>query len=54
MGRWFRSWQRRVRRDSKPGELIWIRGNRQVRVLDLVPVEQDDSPYTGWLMVRSE
>jgi hypothetical protein len=31
----------------KAGELIWIRGNRQVRVLDLVPVEEEDSPYAG-------
>ena len=29
----------------KPGDLIWIsQPNRQLRVLDLVPVDEEDSP----------
>jgi len=37
----------------KAGELIWIRGNRKVRVLDLVPVPEEDSPYDGLLRVEA-
>jgi len=37
----------------KPGELVWIRGNRQVRVLDVVPVEEEGSPYKGLLKVEA-
>ena len=35
----------------KPGELIWIRGNRQVRVVDVAPVEDGESEYVGLLKV---
>jgi len=38
----------------KPGELVWLRGGRQVRVLDLIPIEpEDDSPYEGLLRVET-
>jgi hypothetical protein len=32
------------------GELIWAAGTRQFRV-DVVPVEEEDSPYVGLLHV---
>jgi hypothetical protein len=37
----------------KAGELVWIRGNRQVRVLGLVPVDDERSPYLGLLKVEA-
>jgi hypothetical protein len=38
----------------KPGDLIWIRSpNRQLRVLDLVPADEKDSPYAGLLKVEA-
>jgi len=38
----------------KVGELVWLRGNRQVRVLDLVPLEDEDaSRYQGLLRVEA-
>jgi hypothetical protein len=35
------------------GELIWAAGTRQFRVVDVVPVDEDDSPYVGLLKVES-
>lgn len=37
----------------KVGDLVWISQptRRQLRVLDLVPVEEEDSPYVGLLKV---
>jgi hypothetical protein len=38
----------------KPGDLIWIPSpNRQLRVLELVPVEEEDSPYQGLRKVEA-
>jgi hypothetical protein len=31
----------------KPGEIVWALGNRKLRVLDVVAVGEEDSPYTG-------
>jgi hypothetical protein len=31
----------------KPGEVIWTTGGRRLRVLEVVPVMEDDSPYSG-------
>jgi len=35
------------------GDLIWVsQPNRQLRVVDLVPVEEEESEYTGFLKVE--
>jgi len=31
------------------GDLIWAGDGRKLHVLDVVPVEEEDSPYTGLL-----
>jgi hypothetical protein len=36
-----------------PGELIHLGAGKTVRVLDLVPVEEEDSPYVGMLRVEA-
>jgi hypothetical protein len=36
----------------KPGETIWTGDGRKLHVLDVMPVEEDDSPYTGLLRVE--
>lgn len=38
--------------NNKPGEIVWANGTQQLRVLDVVPVEEDDSPYVGLLKVE--
>jgi hypothetical protein len=38
-------------RHTKAGEVIWAAGTRQFRVVDVVPVEADGSPYVGLLRV---
>jgi hypothetical protein len=36
------------------GDLIWIpQPNRQLRVLDVVQVDEEDSPYRGLLKVEA-
>jgi hypothetical protein len=35
------------------GELIWAAGTRQFRVVDVVPVEEEDSPFVGFLKVEA-
>jgi hypothetical protein len=37
----------------KAGEIVWALGNRKLRVLDLVPVEDEDSLYVGLLKVEA-
>jgi hypothetical protein len=37
----------------KPGEEILVGNGRRFRVLDLVPVEEEGSPYVGLLEVES-
>jgi hypothetical protein len=38
----------------RAGDLIWIpRPNRQLRVLDVVQVDEEDSPYRGLLKVEA-
>lgn len=34
-----------------PDETIWTVGAHKLRVLDVVPVEEEDSPYNGLLRV---
>jgi hypothetical protein len=36
----------------KPGDEIVAAGTQKVRVIDLVPVEEEDSPYFGLLRVE--
>jgi hypothetical protein len=36
----------------KPGDVIIAAGTQRVRVFDLVPVEEEDSPYFGLLRVE--
>ena len=36
----------------KPGETIITGAGRKLRVLPVVPVEEDDSPYVGLLQVE--
>ena len=38
----------------KPDELIHVDGGRRMRVLDLVAVPDEGSPYTGFLKVEEE
>jgi hypothetical protein len=37
----------------KVDELIFLGPGKQLRVLDLVPVEEDGSPYAGFLKVEA-
>ena len=37
----------------KPGELVWLTGGQQLRVLDVVDVGEEDSPYVGLLRVEA-
>jgi hypothetical protein len=37
----------------KPGETIFLGPGRKLRVVDLVPVEEEDSPYAGFLKVET-
>jgi hypothetical protein len=37
----------------KPDETIWTGDGRELRVLDVVPIEEADSPYCGLLRVRA-
>jgi hypothetical protein len=36
----------------EPGEIIWTGDGRKRRVVDVVPVEEDDSPFVGFLRVE--
>jgi len=36
----------------KVGEIIWAAGTRQFRVVELVPVDEERSPYVGLLKVE--
>jgi len=36
----------------EPGEIIWTGDGRELRVVDVVPVEEDDSPFVGFLRVE--
>jgi hypothetical protein len=35
----------------RPGETIWTGDGRKLRVVDVVPVDDDDSPFAGFLTV---
>jgi hypothetical protein len=35
------------------GETIWTGDGRQLRVLDAVPVDEEDSPFVGLLKVEA-
>jgi hypothetical protein len=37
----------------QPGEEIMVGNGRRFRVLDLIPVENEDSPYVGLLLVEA-
>jgi hypothetical protein len=37
----------------QPGETIWANDGRKLRVVDVVPVEEEDSPYVGLLKVAA-
>jgi hypothetical protein len=36
----------------EPGETIWTGDGRKLRVVDLVPVEEEGSPFVGFLKVE--
>jgi hypothetical protein len=36
------------------GETIYVGNGRELHVLDLVPVEEEDSPYVGLLRMEPE
>jgi hypothetical protein len=36
----------------KPGEMIHVGAGKRLRVLDVVPVEEEDSPFVGLLTVE--
>lgn len=36
-----------------PDETIWTGDGRKLRVLDVVPVDETDSPYVGFLKVEA-
>jgi hypothetical protein len=38
---------------GKPGETIILGSARRVRVVDVIDVEEEDSPYVGLLLVES-
>ncbi len=35
------------------GDIIWADDRRKLRVFDVVPVEEEDSPFVGFLKVES-
>jgi hypothetical protein len=37
----------------QPGETIWTGAGRKLRVLDVVSVEEEDSPFVGLLQVEA-
>jgi hypothetical protein len=37
----------------KVGELLFFGGGRQFRVLDVVPIDDEDSPFVGLLQVEA-
>ncbi len=37
----------------EPGETIWTADSRNLHVVDVVPVEEDDSPFVGFLKVEA-
>lgn len=37
----------------KPGEIVWASDKRKLLVIDVVPTEEEDSPYVGMLMVEA-
>jgi hypothetical protein len=36
----------------KPGEVVYLGDGQELRVLDVLPVEETDSPYIGLLKVE--
>ena len=36
------------------GDIIWADDRRKLRVFDVVPVEEEDSPFVGFLKVESD
>ncbi|MEP6812679.1 MAG: hypothetical protein ABI990_06805 [Actinomycetota bacterium] len=36
----------------QPGETIWTGDGRHLRVVDVVPIEETDSPFVGLLQVE--
>jgi hypothetical protein len=36
----------------KPGEIVHVGAGERLRVLDVVPVEEEDSPYVGLLRLE--
>jgi hypothetical protein len=36
-----------------PGEMIHFNAGKRLRVLDVLPVEEEDSPYVGFLKVEA-
>jgi hypothetical protein len=36
----------------RPGDIVWLRGGEQARVLDLVPLQPSDSPFVGLLRLE--
>jgi hypothetical protein len=36
----------------KPGDEIYLGPDKTLRVLDVIPAEEPDSPYAGFLMVE--
>ena len=37
----------------EPGDIIWADDRRKLRVFDVVSVEEEDSPFVGFLEVES-
>jgi hypothetical protein len=37
----------------RPDEIVWLNGGKKAHVLDVVPVEEEDSPYVGLLKVAA-
>jgi hypothetical protein len=37
----------------RPGEIVWTGDGHKLRVLDVVPVEEEDSAYVGVLKVEA-
>lgn len=37
----------------KPGEMIWTGDGRKLRVLDLVPTQDDSDDYVGFLKIET-
>ena len=35
------------------GDIIWAGAGRKLRVVDVVPVEEEDSPFIGFLKVEA-